>query len=389
MIAEHFTRRWQRAGLIDGALAERIIAWEAAHRSPVVLWAVAGMGALAVSLGVMAIVSANWEEIPASVKLATDLGLNGLCAFAVFVFWRRDWAWRRELAALLLFALVLSGIALIGQVYQLQSAAWRALTLWLVLATPFLAFTALSRLAGTIWALAAVTTWFMADTPLHDLFVQLGVLNPRRNVWDSSYMLPLQSYVAACLMIVLAVLRGLWPAARGQADLLLRLALAGLIAACSLALAFAWRPRDGAAPLGPIVAVIVASVPVAAVLWLGRPASERRVLLALLTGSLVAWVLAVLFSDTGRGGDVVRAVLFIVYWATIGAMAGRAGWRGTFVFAFTMIALRILVLYFEAIGGLTATGFGLIGGGVLCLVLAAIGWQLSRGVASRSPGAAA
>jgi uncharacterized membrane protein len=389
MIAEHFTRRWQRAGLIDGALAERIVAWEAAHRRPVVLWAVAGMGALAVSLGVMAIVSANWENIPAAVKLATMLGLNGLCAVAVFVFWRRDWAWRREIAALLLFGLVLSGIALIGQVYQLQSAPWRALTLWLVLATPFLAFTALSRLAGTIWAVAAVVTWFMADAPLQDLFVQLGALNPRPNAWDLSYMLPLQSYIAACLMIVIAALRGLWPAARSQADLLLRLALAGMIAACSLTLAFAWRPRDGAASLGPIVLTIAASLPAAAALWFGRPPGERRMLLVLLVGSLVAWACAVLLADSGRGGDVVRAVLFIVYWATIGVLAGQAGWRGTFLFAFTMIALRILVLYFEAIGGLTATGLGLIGGGILCLVLAAIGWQLSRGVGRRAPGAAA
>lgn len=388
MIAEHFTRRWQRAGLIDGALAERIGAWEAAHRRPVVLWAVAGMGALAVSLGMMAIVSANWENIPVAVKLGTVLGLNGLCAVAVFEFWRHDWAWRREIAALLLFGLVLSGIALIGQVYQLQSAPWRALTLWLVLATPFLAFTTLSRLAGTIWAVAAVTTWFMADAPLHDLFVQLGALNPRRHVWDTSYMLPLQSYVVACLMIVLAVLRGLWPAARGQADLLLRLALTGLIAACSLTLAFAWRPRDGAAPLGPIVVAIVATLPAVAALWFRRSPGERRVLLVLLVGSLVAWALAVLLADTGRGGDVVRALLFIAYWTAIGVMAGQAGWRGTFLFAFTMIALRILVLYFEAIGGLTATGLGLIGGGILCLVLAAIGWQLSRGVVRRSPGAA-
>jgi uncharacterized membrane protein len=387
MIAEHFTRRWQRAGLIDGALAERIVAWEAAHRRPVVLWAVAGMGALAVSLGIMAIVSANWENVPVAVKLGTVLGLNGLCAVAVFDFWRRNWAWRREIAALLLFGLVLSGIALIGQVYQLQSAPWRALALWLVLATPFLAFTALSRLAGTIWAIAAVTTWFMADEPLRDVFVQLGAFQPRDHVWDTSYMLPLQSYVVACLMIVLAVLRGLWPVASGQANLLLRLALAGLIAACSLTLAFAWRPRDGAAPLGPIVVAIVASLPAAAALWFRRSPGERRVLV-LLVGSLVAWVLAVLLADTGRSGDVWRALLFIAYWATIGVMAGQAGWRGTFLFAFTMIALRILVLYFEAIGGLTATGLSLIGGGILCLVLAAIGWHLGRGVVRRSAGAA-
>ena len=159
MIAEHFARRWQKAGLIDDDLARRIVDWEIANRRPVVLWAIAGMGALAMALGVMAIVGANWESIPAWLKLAVDLGLNGACAVAVFVFWRQQRLWLREIAALLLFGLVLSGIALIGQVYQLQSDPWRALVLWLALCTPFLALTAHTRLTGTIWAIAAVTTW--------------------------------------------------------------------------------------------------------------------------------------------------------------------------------------------------------------------------------------
>ena len=89
MIAEHYARRWQRAGLIDGAIAERIRAWEAAHRRPVMLWATAGTGALAICLGIMAIVSANWEEIPAWLKLAVNFGLIALAAGSVFLFWRR------------------------------------------------------------------------------------------------------------------------------------------------------------------------------------------------------------------------------------------------------------------------------------------------------------
>jgi len=58
-----------------------------------------------------------------------------------------------------------------------------------------------------------------------------------------------------------------------------------------------------------------------------------------------------------------------------------------FGLAFTLIGLRVLILYFEAIGGLTATGLGLIGGGVLCLLLAAAGWRLTRGVSRRTEAA--
>ena len=130
MLGEHFARRWQRAGLIDDDAVGRITAWENAHRRPIWLWSVAGLGALAIGLGVLAVIGANWEDIPACVKLAVCLCINGLLAAAVFFFWHRGLAWPCEIAALLLFALVLGGIALIGQIYQLQSATWRALVLW-------------------------------------------------------------------------------------------------------------------------------------------------------------------------------------------------------------------------------------------------------------------
>lgn len=385
VIAEHFTRRWQSAGLIDGDLAARIVAWEAAHRRPVFLWAVAGMGALALSLGIMAIVGANWDDIPAWLKLAVDLGLNAACAVAVFISWRRDWSWRRELAALLLFGLVLSGIALIGQVYQLQSAPWRALALWLVLTTPFLALTSYSRLTGTIWVIAAVTTWFVAEEPLQALFAYLN-----GTAWLFSYQLALMGYLAACAMIVIAILRGLWLPAREQAGLMGWLAWAGLITACTVAVSIGWiDSRQGIPLFGPVLLATLATLPAAVAVWLGGERSERAPLLVLLIGSLVIWSLGLAVAPMeGKSGELVRALLFIVYWIGIGAAAARASRRGLFGLAFTMVGLRLLILYFEAIGGLTATGLGLIGGGVLCLVLAAIGWHLTRGVARGTGGAA-
>ena len=391
MIAEHFARRWQKAGLIDDDLARRIVDWEIANRRPVVLWAIAGMGALAMALGVMAIVGANWESIPAWLKLVVDLGLNGGCAVAVFVFWRQQRLWLREIAALLLFGLVLSGIALVGQVYQLQSDPWRALVLWLALCTPFLALTAHTRLTGMIWAIAAVTTWFVAGDPIHDLLARIAVLPARRQYWESGLLFfQVMGYLAACAMIVLASLRRLWPEARGQADLLMRLAIAGLIATCSLAMAFAWREAGDGGPLGPIVAAAIATLLAAAALWSTHAEAERRILLAFLAASAAVWIVALLVSGIdGKQADLTRAVLFVAYWGVVGAMAARAGARALFGLAFSMIGLRLLVLYFEAIGGLTATGFGLIGGGVLCLALAAIGWRLMRRMPSRPAGAAA
>jgi uncharacterized membrane protein len=381
VIAEHYARKWQTAGLIDAAAVERILAWEAGRRQPVWLWAVAGMGALAIALGVMAIVGANWDSIPDGVKLGGDLLVTGVCTIAVFLTWRRVQVWRRELAAFLLFGLVLAGIALIGQVYQLQSAPWHALVLWLALCTPFLALATFTRFNGAIWTIAVATTWFMLDDPLYAAMARLHAMPPGHPRWDSGHFISLQAYLAACGLIVVAALRDLWPPARRQADMILKLALAGLVVSCSLTAAFSLRSEETSPLWGAIAIVGLASALAGAVWWPLRTPAQRRLMVALLGASLAVWIAALLL-DEGQlaGQDLYRALLFIVYWAAIGGLAARAGWRGWFGFAFTMVGLRLLVLYFEALGGLTATGFGLLGGGVLCIALAAIGWRLARRV---------
>jgi hypothetical protein len=160
-----------------------------------------------------------------------------------------------------------------------------------------------------------------------------------------------------------------------------RLAWAGLIAASTLAVSIGWLESREGPLLGPIVLATLATLPAAVAVWLGGERDERAPLLALLIGSLVIWSLGLALAPlSGRSGDLVRALLFIGYWIGIGAAAARAGRRSLFGLAFTMVGLRLLILYFEAIGGLTATGLGLIGGGVLCLALAAVGWRLTRGV---------
>jgi len=133
--------------------------------------------------------------------LGLSTGHKAGLAVAVFVFWRQQRLWLREIAALLLFGLVLSGIALIGQVYQLQSAPWRALVLWLALCTPFLALTAQTRLTGTIWAIAAVTTWVVAGDPIHDLLARIAVLPARqRQAVVARHVLGLSSNEAGAVL---------------------------------------------------------------------------------------------------------------------------------------------------------------------------------------------
>ena len=385
MIAEHYARKWQGAGLIDAGAVERILAWEGSRRQPVWLWSVAGIGALAIALGVMAIIGANWDSIPDGLKLGAHLAATVVCAVALFVAWRHVHVWRRELAAFLMLALVLAGIALIGQVYQLQSDLWHAMVLWLALCTPFLALTTFTRFNATLWTIAAATTWFTAADPIFRVFAWLHLLPETISRSGDGYFAGLLMYLPGCGLIMAAALRHRWAPARHQADMILKLSLAGLAAACSIASSFAWSSQYDMSLWRSVGIAAVATLAAGAAYWPGRSAMERRLVLAFLAATLIVWALA--FMNAGldtSGHKISHALLFIVYWGVIGGLAAHAGWRGWFGFAFTMVGLRLLVLYFEAIGGLTATGLGLLGGGVLCIVLAAIGWRLTRRVA-RTP----
>src|SRR3546814_17244676 len=98
-MSERKLNAWREAGLIDEATAQRIRAYEAEHARPLALWAAIGIGALAIGLGVISVIAANWEDVPGLVRLAVHLVLIG--ALAGFIMVRgerieRDHPWRSE-----------------------------------------------------------------------------------------------------------------------------------------------------------------------------------------------------------------------------------------------------------------------------------------------------
>lgn len=135
--------------------------------------------------------------------------------------------------------------------------------------------------------------------------------------------------------------------------------------------------------------------PIALALW-----HRQNAWAIFLAAAWLVWLLPLgirigpILVEGGRGGiaanNFVAGVGFIIFWSFTGWLALRAGQRGLFALAFTFAAGRVLVLYFEAFGGLSATGFGLIGGGLLLLGLSWVGWKLSRitSPTGSTPGAA-
>ena len=65
--------QWREAGLLDEAAAARIAEFEHRSHRPVLLYALGGLGALTVGIGIVSIVAANWEAISRQSKLGIDL----------------------------------------------------------------------------------------------------------------------------------------------------------------------------------------------------------------------------------------------------------------------------------------------------------------------------
>ena len=382
MFVNRNLERWHGAGLLDDAARDRIRAWEAVHARPVWLWALAGMGVFAVALGVVALVAANWGGIPGSVKIGGHLTLDSLVAVALFAAWRADRPRTRELLALLLFGLVLSGVALIGQVYQLGGTAWQAMLLWMLVCTPFMLLVTRSGLAALGWQFGAIAAYAVALPSIdmataHDPVMALA-------------------WLPAVALLAFGLGRGLLPGGRVQGRWMEGLAVFGILAAASvpqIVLRLDIGPAVLRPGLGWGLAATLACVPLAVLgRRLHRGHGTASVLLAVAGWATWAVTLGVWdglhaagdWAETSSGGtdgaQFAVALVFIAFWGFVSWLALRSGRRNLFAGALAIIMLRVLLFYWEAFGSLLSTGLGLLVGGLVCIGLAALGWQIVRKV---------
>ena len=382
MVFENRTlERWHAAGLLDDGARDRIRAWEVAHARPVWLWALAAVGAFAMVLGVAALVAANWDMIPGGVKIGCHLALDVMLAFGVFLAWRSGWSRVRELLALVLFGLVLSGIGLVGQVYKLGGTTWQGLLTWMAVCTPFLVLVTRSGLPALAWTAGAVTTYAFSDPFLRAL--DHGYEEGMNLIW-----MPL------IVLVGLGVLRGLTVGGKAQGDWIKAIARTILLLVVSLPQltlridgSVSWREN-----VMPMTWGLVATVALLLLLAVDRWRYGRwDVVTAALavTGWATWWATASVWnrlysSDSVAtaqdGAQLAVALIFVAFWGVVSWLALRSGRRTLFAVAFVVIAFRVFLSYWEEFGSILSTGIGLLLGGVVCIGLAALGWRIARWV---------
>lgn len=162
------------AGLITAEQRQKILEhFSLKEDSNKFLAIISFVGAILVAAGIVLLISANWEEIPRGVKIATGmvlmLGAHGAGWWLREV--RQDYQKTGEALHLAGALLFLGNIALVGQIYHLVSRPPNAILLWWagIAALPWL----LRSRALHVLALLAFGLWFGFEVNQNDSLIRL------------------------------------------------------------------------------------------------------------------------------------------------------------------------------------------------------------------------
>ena len=372
---------WHAAGLIDETTKARLIAYEAAHARPLALWAVFGIGALAIGLGLVSVVAANWEAIPGQLRLSVHLLLFAGMS-AALVLRERQLAqispWASEALVFILGVLGLTFFGHLGQVYQTSSPLWQPLAIWLGLMGPAL------LIYGRGWPVAAllmgVAVYCVWDFAAGDNAFASG-RDDERGWLIAAFVTTLPALLAPF---------GGWMRARSERAEFWRqleqLALTYVVGGASLACIIAsFGGFDSEYdPLGSASQMVRAAcgVLIGLIIVLVRPGLSGRVAGLVMAGAGVTIAVALGVNDI----DLLAAGLFMALWIGIAAAALALDARGVFQLAVALVAVRLIILSFELASDLLLSGFGLIVSGLMILGVAWAAVRVSQTFAPQRDG---
>ncbi|WP_150293997.1 DUF2157 domain-containing protein [Sphingobium estronivorans] len=377
-MSERQLKAWQDAGLIDAEIAGRIRSWEAAHSRPLGLWAIVGLAVLAIGLGILSVVAANWDAIPGETRLAIHFAL--MIGFAVLIWRYLGTAAQKHsyVSDGLLFvagALGLTFFGHLGQVYQTSSPLWQPLLAWLVLFSPlFLLFGRGWPVAG-LWlaGLLAATCSYAAE------------FGP--GSWGHRAQQPafptLFWGLIACPPMAVAALAALM---RDRGDrpafwrLLELLAVATILTGLSMIIVIGQWDSRSPAMVGSVAIQSVALIAAAAAIQTVRKTRSGRATAAILAvAAVVHFARALLLDSHGPiRGPWIGALFFFILWGAVAGCALFAQQRRLFQGAVALLAIRIVILSFELDDNLLGSGAGLVLSGAVALVVLWVAVRVSR-----------
>jgi uncharacterized membrane protein len=366
-------KEWVAAGLMSTEQADSIHAYEEDRKSGRFGRGLVGLSLFAILVGVLSIIAANWNAIPGEAKIGVHLFLNVCVGLVALRAGKKGHDLWREGAALVFMGLTFTLIILIGQVFQLTGTPADAALFWLLITLPFFLLMGRGYMTAAPWMLAFIATVYLVMVekiqvlPLEQrqlLATLVGVLLPLALMADGAIELfrklrPALSDVALKAGIVLGILQtsvslAFWPANQSYRELVI-------------------SERDG------LLTVIIGlgAVAIHAIFYrFYKSAPEIKGGAMLAAAGIVGTVIPLIFPSDDMA--IIPALVFIAYWVFIGWLAQGMHKMRYVSLAIAVIAVRIFMIYVELFGSLIDTGFGLISGGIVMLVLIFAARRLNR-----------
>ena len=357
-------KNWLSEGLITEEQMEAILLYEKGSKPRlfISLYGFLLVALVSISLGLMALISANWPFIPAVLKLIGYFALLGGLGFyglklrglkSRFDFWF-------ETLLVFFMILCLAGIGLIAQIYHIQGESYNTLFFWSFITTG-LVFISRGYFLLYIWfgSLYTATALYIIEVVQNNhLLFKLGLLQPL--LFLCLFLMCHNSY-AVKIFPSLQIKRKVF----GEGAL-----LTGLL---SLVM-FHTLPHKIQIMKWDIWTLGLLCLLLLMVLYVS---AYKKIQKQLLTGFLslfvLFYILAMNFS-LNKLHLMIFSVLFLGLGAVFFASLGKKQLWAFFVFA---LLLRILFFYIALFKSLTVTGLILLIFGVVLVVV--IKWIIPKG----------
>ncbi len=355
-------KRWQEAGLMTAIQADGIRQFEDSRGKSKWGYSFYALGAFSVLLGIVAVVAANWWNIPSELKLGLHIAVNSGLAWFI---WRNLQQGRRTLNEYLIYALAvltLTLIALIGQTFQMGGDFTDALRLWSVLVAPMLWFfgdtARQGRVFGLLWPL-------MGALWIPHLVEYLDNNTGGRIIYASAWLW--------LLMVSLVLPKLAMSASFGEA--LKREMIALFLITGSLYTLIPYTSQRDMVLMNYDFMIMTNLVVAGLGFFLLKKEKNTLNGIILLT-ALVG--IAALLSPYDESG-LYSATIFILYWFAVACLGHELNEGRIFMTAIWLIALRLFIAYIEVFGNLARTGAGLIVTGLIFIGMA----YLTRNIQKR------
>lgn len=143
-------QKWVNNGFISQEQADRILTSERSVHSGFLWKWLYGIAGLFIGLGVILVISSNWDLISAPVKLLGDFAIWGGVLYGTYISIIRNRKYMKELFLILSFLFVGATIGLVAQSFNLNGG-WQSFALsWTLLGLPFV-FLSRSLAFNILW----------------------------------------------------------------------------------------------------------------------------------------------------------------------------------------------------------------------------------------------